>query len=219
MSNICILIPAYNEEKNIGRVIEQARQFINEVVVVNDGSSDNTAGVAEDKGAVCLCHDYNRGKGASLQTGFEYILTKKDITAIVVMDADGQHDPNELPDFLELFKDTESDLILGNRMLDPSGMPFLRKLTNRVMSTIISRICKQNIPDSQCGYRLINQTVLEKTECSSLNYDWDSEILIKAARAGFKIGWVKIRSIYNAQKSKINPFSDTIRFLNMLRKI
>lgn len=218
MLKLCVLIPAFNEEKTIGEVVEKARQFVSDVVVVDDGSSDKTSSRATEKGAFCLRHTENRGKGASLQAGFEYILNR-DIEAVIILDGDGQHDPSEIPKFLTFFEKGKYDIILGNRMSNPEGMPLIRWLTNKFMSAVISRLSGQKIPDSQCGYRLISRVVLEKVKCNSRNYDLESEILIKASRAGFRIGSVPIASIYSGQQSKINSIIDTIRFFKLLIKV
>lgn len=212
-----VLIPAYNEEKGIVHLIEEIVRFVPDVIVVDDGSVDATADAVARTGASLLKHLKNQGKGAALRTGFDYILSK-DFDGVLVMDADGQHAPADIPLFLEKSRRTDAGLILGNRMEKIKSMPRVRRLTNKVMSFILSFIARQRIPDSQCGYRLIKRKVLEAVSLSSSNYEIESELLIEAGKAGFKIDSIPVKTIYRGQKSYINPLVDTLRFFKLLLK-
>ncbi len=212
-----VLIPAYNEEKGIVHLIEEIVRFVPDVIVVDDGSVDATADAVARTGASLLKHLKNQGKGAALRTGFDYILSK-DFDGVLVMDADGQHAPADIPLFLEKSRRTDAGLILGNRMEKIKSMPRVRRLTNKVMSFILSFITRQRIPDSQCGYRLIKRKVLEAVSLSSSNYEIESELLIEAGKAGFKIDSIPVKTIYRGQKSYINPLVDTLRFFKLLLK-
>ena len=183
--------------------------------MVKEGSI--LAKIAESNGAIVLRHDKNMGKGASLREGFKYVL-KEGFDAALVMDGDGQHETGDLGNFFKKMEDTGADIVIGNRMSDASSMPLVRKITNRFMSNVISKLCGHKIPDTQCGFKLIKRRVLENIDLESSNYEIESEILIKAARKGFKIESVPVKTVYRGEMSKINPIVDTIRFLNLLLK-
>ena len=213
--NPCVLIPSYNEAKTIGHLVSELRVRRLTVYVVDDGSTDKTAKIAESEGAVVVGHKENRGKGASMREGFRHIL-KRGFDSVVVMDGDGQHVVEDIGNFIEKMKETNADIVIGNRMLDTSSMPTLRIHTNRFMSALISFIARQNVPDTQSGFRLIKREVLQSVSLESSNYEIESEMIIKAARAGFRIESVPIKTVYKDEKSKINPIIDTIRFMFFL---
>jgi len=211
----CILIPGYNESKMIGRVVSEARKIIDDVIVVDDGSKDNTAQIAQDAGAIVLKHEINKGKGAALRTGFQYAIDH-DYDAVVTMDSDGQHDPNDIPGFLTAIEKIGSGIIIGSRMNDISTMPAIRKCTNKLTSFASSLLAHQKIEDSQSGFRLITSDVLRAVKLVTDRFETESEILIKASKAGFRITSVPIKTIYGEEKSKIRPIHDTYRFLKLL---
>lgn len=213
----CVIIPTFNEYKEIGRIVAEVRKQNLEVIVIDDGSSDNTAVIAKDSGATVLKNEGNQGKGASLIKGFNYALDCG-CDAVITMDGDGQHLPEDIPYFMRLAKYSDSGIIIGNRMQKIRNMPLLRLFTNRFMSWLISAVAKQKIPDTQCGFRLIKQEVLKKVRLSTSKYETESEILIRCARLGFKIESVPIKSIYRGEKSNINPFIDTLRFIKFILK-
>lgn len=216
-AKICVLIPAYNEAKTIGRVLGKIRAFGFEAVVIDDGSTDETSRIAADAGAIVIRHDINKGKGASLREGIRYILPRP-YEAIIAMDGDGQHNPAEIHDFLKKSKEENSSFIQGNRMCNPKSMPLVRVITNKVMSSIISGLCKQHIPDTQCGYKYIRKDALEKLKLVSSRYDIETEILLEASRAGVRIDSMPIKTIYQKEASYISPFIDTLRFMRLLIK-
>jgi len=213
--NICIIIPGYNESRTIGQVVSNARKIVEHVIVIDDASKDNTAQIAHASGAIVLRHEINKGKGAALKTGFQYAI-EHNFDAVITMDSDGQHDTNDIPVFLEAYKEMGSGIIIGTRMSDISTMPFIRRLTNKLTSSIGSLIARQKIEDSQSGFRLITCDVLRSVKLESDRYEMESEILIKSSKAGFRIRSVPIRTIYGQEKSKINPIRDTYRFLRLL---
>lgn len=210
--SICILIPAYNEAKNIGRLVGQLRSKGLDVVVVDDGSADETSRMARDAGAMVLVNARNQGKGYSLQRGFAHVVNNN-YDALITMDGDGQHTLDDVDKFVALFRAERPDIICGNRMADPQGMPFVRLATNRIMSWLISLVCRQRVADSQCGYRLIRTEVLRNIRLSASNFEIESEVLIKAAKKRFRIVSVPVRTIYAGEKSRINPFFDTVKFI------
>ena len=215
---ICVLIPSYNESRTIGSLVESLKSKGLNVVVVDDGSADPTAEVARQAGAYVLRHEQNKGKGASLKEGFRYIL-KEDYGAVITMDGDSQHSPEDIPKFIKEAANPDLDLIVGNRMSSSKDMPLIRWITNHLMSSLISIICWRNIPDSQCGFRLIKRNVLEKLDLISSNYEIESETIIEAQHKGFKVTSIPIQTIYARQTSQINPVIDTIRFFRFILKI
>jgi len=217
MEKISVLIPSYNEAKAIGGIIRELKAKGLSVCVIDDGSTDDTSAIAKEAGAFVIRHEKNKGKGASLIDGFAYVL-KEGFAAALVMDGDGQHCICDIDNFFMKMESTVADIVIGNRMSDTSLMPIARKLTNKFMSYLISKMCGHAIPDTQCGFRLIRRNVLEGVKLNSANYEIESELLLKAARKGFKIESVPVKTIYENEKSRINPFVDTIRFIVFLIK-
>ena len=211
----CVVIPTYNEAKSIAGLVKEIQGLNLEVIIVDDGSQDDTSQIAQENGATVLKNQINQGKGASLIKGFSYVLSK-DCDAVITMDGDGQHLPSDIPYFLRLAEYSDNGILVGNRMLKRKNMPFIRVLTNKIMSALISKITRQNVPDTQCGFRLIKRPVLEKINLKTSKYETESEILIKASRLGFKIESVPIKTVYSGEKSQINPFVDTLRFIKFL---
>lgn len=168
-------------------------------------------------GAHAVSHGENRGKGAALRTGFSWMLARE-YGAVIAMDADGQHDPDELPDFQAALAKGDADLLVGNRMHHPEDMPFARVVTNRVMSGMISRLAGQSVPDSQCGYRALTRELVRKLRLSTDRYEIESEMILETARLGMRIGSVPIRCRYGGEKSRIRPVRDTLRFFSFLRR-
>ncbi len=212
---ICIIMPGYNESRTIGQVVTNARKIIDDVVVIDDGSNDNTAQIAQNAGAYVIRHEINKGKGAALQTGFQYAVDKG-YDIVVTMDSDGQHDPADIPNFLGALDKIGSGIIIGSRMGDISTMPWIRRCTNKLTSFTASKIAHQNINDSQSGFRLITIDVLKTIKLETTGFETESEILIKASKAGFRIISVPIKTIYGEEKSKIKPIRDTFKFLRLL---
>ncbi len=214
-----VIIPCKNLESEIGDVVRGVLELdLNlDVVVINDGSTDRTSASAGAAGAHVLEHEVNLGKGAALKTGFEYAI-EKGYDAAITMDGDGQHEPSAIPDFLDTLKKRDADVIIGSRMHAVGEMPKLRIWTNRTTSRIVSLIAGQEISDSQSGYRLIKVSVLRDVVKSfvTTRYDTESELLIRAARRGYKVAAVAIRSIYTGTVSHINPFVDTLRFVRLV---
>lgn len=215
--NACVIIPTFNESNKIALLVKEIKKQGLEVIVVDDGSEDNTAQIAQDSGAIVLRNEINLGKGASLSRGFDYSL-KSGYEAVITMDGDGQHLPEDIPYFIRLAKYSESGIIIGNRMQKTRNMPLERVLTNKFMSWLISLVAGQKIPDTQCGFRLIKIEVLQKVRLLTSKYETESEILIKGSRLGFKIESVAIKSIYRGEKSRINPLVDTFRFIRFIVK-
>ena len=213
----CLLLPAYNESKMIAHIIQQATLFVGHVVVIDDGSSDQTAEIAAENGAIILRHDRNRGKGMALRTGFDYAL-RNGYELIVTMDSDGQHDPLNLPRFFDHFRGTQPDILIGGRLEDRSAMPLHRRLNNWLVSTVGSALCGQHIPDFQSGYRLIKAEVLEAIRLDTERYETESELLIKAGRLGFRMEYLSIRTIYGDEISHVKSLREMWLFTKLLMR-
>lgn len=214
---ILILLPAYREEGRIGDVVTAAAAVCPDVLVVDDGSDDATGREARDAGAVVVRQEPNQGKGAALNRGFAY-AREHGFDAVVTMDSDGQHSPDDLPRFIEAFARGDAPVIIGNRMSDVEDMPFVRKMTNRFMSWLLSRRMGVRVPDTQNGYRLYATDVLGEVKVDDPRFAAESEILLELAARGVSMSSVPVTTIYGDEKSKIHPFKDTLRFFRMLRR-
>lgn len=216
---VWVLVPAYNEGHALGYLLQQLKSRGLSVLVVDDGSVDNTFEIAKDYADLALRNEKNCGKGMSLKKGVSYLLEHEEFDYVIMMDADGQHSPSDLDEFLRAANEG-AVFVVGNRMCNPYGMPKIRVITNKFMSWLISKIAGQNIPDTQCGFRLISKVVFERIKMETNKFETESEFLVKTARYGLPIKSIPIKSIYfKNQKSKINPFIDTFRFIRFLAKI
>jgi len=214
---VIALIPAYNEGARVGDVVARASRHVDEVVVIDDGSNDDTAAIAEKAGARILRHERNRGKGGAITTALDY-FSRSDAELAVLLDADGQHDPAEITKFIETAEREQADIVVGNRMDDTADMPLVRRLTNKFTSWVTSKLARQRIPDSPCGFRLLRRSVLGDLRLSTARFETETEMLIQAARAGHKITSIPVRTIYEqGHASHIHPVRDTIRFFKFVR--
>ncbi|MCX7994831.1 MAG: glycosyltransferase family 2 protein [candidate division WOR-3 bacterium] len=215
MDKIGVVIPAYNAEKSIGPLIEGllALGFCREaLIIVDDGSKDNTVMVAEGYKVDILRNNRNIGKGFSLNRGFQRAISKG-LKKVFTIDADGQHRVADIKEFLKI--KNEYDLIIGTRLKNSPDMPFIRRLVNRVTSLVISLLSKRYIPDVQSGFRLIDLSIFNRIILKTKNFQTESELVYKAVKNGYRIGFVPIATLYNSEKSYIMPVIDTIRFINM----
>jgi glycosyltransferase involved in cell wall biosynthesis len=212
---VIALIPAFNEAARVAGVIQRAKPHVCEVVVIDDGSADDTSGVARAAGARVIRHEQNRGKGATIVAGLEY-FRQSNAEFAVLLDADGQHDPDEIPKFLAV---SGAGIVVGNRMGDTRPMPAVRAWTNRFTSWLTGKLARQPIPDSQCGYRLVARAVLPDLKLSTTRFETETEMLIQAGRAGHKIVSVPVRTIYEPGRvSRIHPWRDAVRFFKLAAK-
>ncbi len=217
--NAWVMIPAYNEADGLGNLLSQIKKRGFSVLVVDDGSKDVTYQIAKQYADIVLRNERNFGKGFSLRKGIEYLTANQQFDCLITMDADRQHSPNDLDEFIREAA-SGSFFVIGNRMDVPGNMPAIRIITNKFMSWLISKVAGQKITDSQCGFRLIKREVLEKLTTKTKKFEIESEMLINVSRMGYKIKSIPIESIYNKNlSSKIRPFSDTLRFFKFILKI
>lgn len=212
---IIVLIPAYNAEKTIEQLATEIRGVLPKIIVVDDGSSDSTVEKARRAGCEVIVHDINQGKGGALRTGFHKI-SEMDYDWIVIMDADGQHLPQDLPKFIQMIKEGKYSFINGTRLKNAQKMPLIRLYTNKVMSGLVSSILKTEISDTQCGYKAFNTELIRKGRFFSRHFEIEDELIFEAVRLHFSIGHVEVETVYRDEESYINPLVDTFRFLLFL---
>ena len=212
---ILALIPAHDEGPRVGAVVEIARRAL-PVVVVDDGSSDDTADRAEAAGATVIRQAPNAGKGAALRTGFRHAL-EAGAPAVVTLDADGQHDPSEIPQFLERFEARRAELIIGQREF--GSMPPVRRLSNAVGGLVLAGALGRSVPDNQSGYRLIGRTLMRGLlDSDESGFEFEVEMIARCLALGLPIDSVPIRTIYAGEPSHIRPWRHFTEFVRIARK-
>ena len=211
---VVALIPAYQEGPRIGAVVERARAHL-PVVVIDDGSSDDTAARAETAGATVVHQLPNAGKGAALRAGFRYALDGG-YAAAVTLDADGQHDPDEIPAFLDVFRERRPELVIGKRAF--GEMPPVRRLSNTLGGLTLSAALGRNVPDNQSGYRLIGRVLLRAMlESDESGFEFEVEMIARCIALGLPLTDVPIRTIYGGEPSHIRPWRHFTQFLRVSR--
>src|SRR5688572_29509722 len=212
---IYALIPGYNEAERIRAVIEATNAFL-PVLVVDDGSSDETASIGESAGATVLRQVPNQGKGAALKRGFRWAM-ENEADAVLMLDADGQHDPAEIPKFLHMHTANTSDLIIGYRNF--SEMPLARKIANTIGRASLSWAMGQKILDNQSGYRLVSRRLMQATlESDEAGFEFEVDMVVLCIRRGMRLDWVPIRTIYAGEGSHIKPWHHVKNFFRVVRK-
>lgn len=212
-----VAVPAFNEAKNIGRLVEQLLDYITaeSILIIDDGSSDGTLEVARSTPARVIAHGTNKGKGEALKTAFR-VAQAEGFRGVITIDADLQHDPALIPDFIQLADTGKYDLIVGRRIRTPN-MPLERKLTNYGLSILISLFAGVRIRDTQSGYRWISCDTASRLRLRSCGYELETELLLMAGRLGARIGEIQIPTIYSEDaKSHIQPLRDTIRMARLI---
>ena len=230
---VLALIPGYQEGPRIAAVVAQARRFL-PVLVVNDGSTDDTAEQAEAAGAVVLPQHPNQGKGAALRMGFRRALSEG-FDAVITLDADGQHDPEEIPRFLAAFAAGDEagtgvargprsvaaggprpELIIGRR--DFSRMPPVRRLANTVGGAAFSWAVGQSIPDNQSGFRLLGGRLMAAMASSrETGFEFEVEMIAVCIRGGWSLEWVPISTLYAGEPSHVKPLHHLRHFVRVTR--
>lgn len=210
-----LIIPVFNNEWSVKPLAQEVSRHIDpeDIIVVDDGSTDKTsAELSGISGISVLRHERNLGKGRALETGLGEAL-KRGYDWVITMDGDGQHSAEDLPKFLE---ENTGDVLLGVRDINIRNMPFFRILSNKITSFILSWLSGQKILDSQCGFRKIRAEVIRKIKVKSGRFQYESEFLLEAARNGFKIGHVPIRTLYNSRLSSMRHLKDTWGFVRLV---
>jgi glycosyltransferase involved in cell wall biosynthesis len=214
VDSILALIPGYQEGPRIAAVVTAAAVHL-PVVVVDDGSTDDTALQAEAAGATVLVQRPNAGKGAALRAGFRYAL-EHDAAGVVTLDADGQHDPAEIPSFLAAFESGRPELVIGRR--DFGSMPAIRRLSNTLGGWVISAAVGRRIGDNQSGYRLIGQRLMTALlDSHEQGFEFEVEMIARCIALGLPLTEIPIRTIYAGEPSHIRPWAHFTSFLRVSR--
>ncbi len=212
---VLAVIPAFEEGPRVGIVVAGALAHL-PVLVIDDGSTDDTAARAREAGATVLVQVPNQGKGAALRTGFTRAIDEG-YEVVVTLDADGQHDPAEIPAFLAAYADGRPDLVVGMR--DFRRMPPIRRLSNDLGGRALSRAVGRPIPDNQSGYRLLGRRLMEALRGSDEDgFEFEVEMITTCVREGWTIAWVPIRTIYAGEPSHIRPWAHFTSFVRMVRQ-
>ena len=208
------VIPGYQEGPRIAAVVSAARQHV-PVVVVDDGSTDDTAERAEAAGATVIRQVPNQGKGSALREGFRHALATG-VDAVVTLDADGQHDPTEIPRFLAAFEADRPELIVGRR--DFRRMPAVRRVSNTIGGWILSAAVGRAIPDNQSGFRLIGPRLMAALLTSDEDgFAFEVEMIARCIALDLPMAWVPIRTIYAGEPSHIRPLAHFRSFVAAAR--
>ena len=208
---ICALIAAYNEERHVADVVKGTSRYVSQVFVVDDGSMDLTAERARAAGAIVLSHDRNLGKGQAVRTGLAHVL-ERPFSHVLLLDADLQHDPSEIPKLIDCAERGPGDFVLAEREFAKDAMPPARFYSNVIGSRILSSFIGARVADSQSGFRLIRADLLRRVALSGRGYEIETEMLIKLTRAGARLDRVTVARLeYRDARSNIRPFRDTFR--------
>ncbi len=209
---ILALIPAYNEQNRVAAVVTQTHAHL-PVIVVDDGSKDETSVHAEGAGATVLKQIPNAGKGAALRRGFRHMIDEG-YDAVITLDADGQHDPAELPKFIDCYTANRSDLIVGYRQFHE--MPPVRRLSNTFGTWLFSWAMGTQVLDNQSGYRLLSRRMVEALmETAEAGFEFELEQLVVCVEQNYRLDWVPIRTIYEGEKSHIRPLHHVKNFVRV----
>lgn len=209
-----VVIPAYNEENSIGKVVSESKKYVEEVIVVDDGSVDHTAENSKKAGAKVIVHKTNIGYGAALQTGIKYAL-KNNADVIITLDGDGQHDPNHIPKFVKKIL-SGSDIVIGSRLLMKSSraeIPSHRRFGIKLITKIVNLISQLKMTDLQGGFRAYRRTVFEEIEPKDFGMGFSVEVPIKGAKKGFRFEEVPIFVSYKKYTSTHNPLRHGLAIL------
>jgi glycosyltransferase involved in cell wall biosynthesis len=206
------VIPALNAERTIGDVVRKAREQIQDVIVIDDGCTDRTADVARAEGATVLRHEVNRGKGASLKSGFAY-AREHGYDAVITLDADGQHLPSEIPKIINAWKESGADLVIGGRAHLFDHMLPRRRMANRFSAWAIAKAAGTRVSDSQSGFRLYSGRLIREIKLRSDGFDMESEVIIRAGVRKMRIVVtpVDLGFIDGLSTSHYRPLGDTLR--------
>ena len=215
MAEIAILIPALDCAATIGAVVAGARHYVSDVLVVSDGSRDDTAALASGAGAEVVRHEATQGKGAALQTGMR-VLVQRGFDRVLTMDGDGQHMSEQIPALLAASSADPEALIIGVRQVDTALVTPMRGFGNRFANRWVEIACGQVLPDTQSGFRIYPLAATLALQTRAQHFAFETEVLIRAARAGMTIHSIPVRSYQPPPEKRIShfrPVLDTIRII------
>jgi glycosyltransferase involved in cell wall biosynthesis len=211
-NKIFAVMPAVNEEEIISKLVNQTKKYVDEVVIIDDGSIDKTSELAKKTGATVLRHEINLGKGAALKTGCDYAF-KQGANIILNLDADGQHNPKDIPKFLKALKST--DLVHGSRQFN-NNMPFIKRAWNFGISRVFSVLYGVEVYDQQCGFRAFTADTYRNIRWRSTDYLVETEILVNLLKSKLNLKEVSIETIYIKEHRGVSP---TYGFRHLLAMI
>lgn len=208
---LSLIIPAYNEEKNISNVIERVPPFVNEIIIVDDGSADNTSEVASKHAVRLIKHEKNFGKGEALKNGAK--LASEDV--LVFIDGDGQHDPSEIDSLISPIIQKKADLVIGYRNLEEA--PLVRKFSNFMARFAIDMFTKQEVKDPLCGFRAMSKEAFNKLSVTKKGYEVEFDMIFEALRNDLKVANMPVSVNYKVGKSSITV-KDNIKVISFVFK-
>jgi len=212
---VLIIVPAYNAGKYLSELILRIKNSApkSDILVVDDGSTDETSDILKSSNVIVLVNSSNKGKGYSLQRGFDYAI-ENNYDYVITLDADLQHLPEEIP--LLMDKIGTADIVIGTRDVSLKTMPLTRWISNSLTSMIISKFCGYRIRDSQSGFRMYSVGLLRKLNVKLLKYDFESELLIQAGKLNARFAEIPVTTIYQGSSSHIKRLADTGRFIRLI---
>ena len=217
---LAAVVPCYNAGDRVGPVVRGLLNQLDHVVVVDDGSTDSATAPLQALGASVIQFPENKGKGFAMLAGFRAALAADDVTGVVIVDADGQHDTNELARLWETFVRNDADLVIGTRTFDGSHVPLRSKVGNKFTALVTRILIGAPIPDTQSGFRIHSRRFLEDLvqTIRGGRYETEMEILVNAARGRYKIAATPIRTIYETgnPSSHFNKYRDSWRIMRKL---
>lgn len=210
-----VLVPAYNASEHLHELVSRIRVYVCDanLLVVNDGSSDNTGAILQRENIKHLTLPENSGKGAALRAGFRY-ASEHGYRSVLTLDADLQHLPEEIPRFFAV--DDGTRIVLGVRRFDPAVMPWPRRCSNNLTSLIVSVFSGRQIRDSQCGFRLLPVKFIRRVRLTGANYDLESQVILQASALGYPIVEIPVTTVYNNARSHVQPVWDIARFVRQI---
>jgi glycosyltransferase involved in cell wall biosynthesis len=219
-NDIVAIVPCYNAGARVRPVVEGILEHIDHVTVVDDGCTDDSMATLSDLPADIVSLPENRGKGHALLAGFQAALKNPDTACVCVLDADGQHDPRELPRLYAAFRETGADLVIGSRVFDGAHVPLRSRFGNKVTVTVTALLLRHHLPDTQSGFRLLSRPFVESilTTVEGGRYETEMEIIVKAIREGRKTVPIPISTIYETgnASSHFRKFHDSFRIYTRL---
>ena len=207
---VAALVPAFNEAAPIANVVSGIRGLVDQVIVVDDGSADNTAARATGAGAVVLRHERNAGKGNAVRTGLAHVMNGP-FTHVLLLDGDMQHLPAEAATLITAAAESGADAVLGERRFFRQNMPAARYHANRLGSVVLSWFVGVRLRDTQCGFRIFRLDALRRLRLRATGYEIETEMLVKVRRRGGRLASVPITAVYGNEQSKLRPVRDTTR--------